>query len=58
MNEYQDIISLPHYELKYHPRMSMEKRAAQFASFDALLGFKEEIKEKGRRTTLKKQLTE
>lgn len=58
MNDYQDIMNLPHYELKYHPRMSMEKRAAQFASFDALLGFKEEIKEKGRRTTSKKQLTE
>ncbi len=58
MNDYQDIIDLPHYELKYHERMSMEKRAAQFASFDALLGFKEEIKEKGRRTTKEKQLTE
>ena len=56
--EYQDIINLPHYELKYHERMSMEKRASQFASFDALLGFKEEIKEKGRKTTSKKQLTE
>ena len=58
MNEYLDILNLPHYEPRYHPRMSMDKRAAQFASFDALLGFKEEIKEKGRKTSSKKQLTE
>jgi len=58
MKEYLDIINMPHYELRYHPRMSMEKRAAQFAPFDALTGYKEEIKETSRTTTPRKILTE
>ena len=32
-NDYDDIINLPHYEPKHHPRMSMWNRAAQFAPF-------------------------
>ena len=39
MNKYDDIINLPHYELKNHKRMSMESRAAQFAPFAALTGY-------------------
>lgn len=39
MGEYDDIINLPHYEPKNHPRMSMWKRAAQFAPFAALTGY-------------------
>ena len=31
MGDYDDIINLPHYEPKRHPRMSMMARAAQFA---------------------------
>ena len=31
MDHYDDIINLPHYEPKHHPRMSMWNRAAQFA---------------------------
>ena len=45
MNEYMDILTFPHYELRYHERMSLENRAAQFAPFDALTGYKEEINE-------------
>jgi len=46
MNDnYEDIINLPHYEPKRHPRMSMEARAAQFAPFAALTGYEEAIKE-------------
>ena len=28
-HDYDDIINLPHYEPKHHPRMSMWNRAAQ-----------------------------
>ena len=43
---YWEMIGLPHYELRYHPRMSMEKRAFQFAPFSALVGYEEAILEK------------
>ena len=44
-NDYDDIINLPHYEPKHHPRMSMWNRAAQFAPFAALTGFDAAIKD-------------
>ena len=50
MSKYDDIINLEHYELKYHTKMSMESRAAQFAPFAALTGYSEEIKEVSRLT--------
>ena len=46
MDNYDDIINLPHYEPKHHPRMSMWSRAAQFAPFAALTGFDAAIQEK------------
>lgn len=45
MNQYDDIISLPHFEPKHHKRMSMQARAAQFAPFAALTGYDEAIKQ-------------
>ena len=45
MGNYDDIINLPHYELKHHPRMSMWNRAAQFAPFAALRGYDAAIKD-------------
>ena len=45
MDNYDDIINLPHYEPKYHPRMSMLNRAAQFAPFAALTGYDAAIRE-------------
>ena len=48
MENYDDIINLPHYEPKHHPRMSMWNRAAQFAPFAALTGYDDAIKESGR----------
>ena len=42
---YADIIELPHYEPKHHPRMSMWNRAAQFAPFAALTGYDAAIKD-------------
>ena len=58
MNEYLDILNIPHYELRYHPRMSIEARASQFAPFDALTGYKEGINEVKRLTTKRKILLE
>ncbi len=48
MNEaekYEDIINLPHHESQNHPHMSMMQRAAQFAPFAALVGYKETIQD-------------
>ena len=45
INDYDDIINLPHYEPKHHPRMSMWNRAAQFAPFAALVGYDAAIKD-------------
>lgn len=53
MNKYDDIINLPHYELKYHTRMSIDKRAGQFSPFAALTGYDDEIKETARLTSNK-----
>ena len=50
MGNYDDIINLPHYEPKHHPRMSMWNRAAQFAPFAALTGYDAAILESGRLT--------
>ena len=44
-SDYDDIINLPHYEPKHHPRMSMWNRAAQFAPFAALTGYEDAIKD-------------
>ncbi len=43
-HDYDDIINLPHYEPKHHPRMSMWNRAAQFAPFAALTGYDDAIR--------------
>lgn len=43
--KYEDIINLPHYVSKKHPRMSLEARSAQFAPFSALTGYDEVIRE-------------
>lgn len=43
MNDFDDIINLPHPVSKIHPRMSMYNRAAQFAPFAALTGHNEAI---------------
>ena len=47
---YADIIDLPHHDPspQKHPRMSLDKRAAQFAPFAALSGYEEMIREESR----------
>jgi hypothetical protein len=44
MDNYDDIINLPHHVSKRHPQMSMWNRAAQFAPFAALTGYDDAIK--------------
>ncbi len=45
MDNYEDIINLPHPVSKKHPQMSMMQRAAQFAPFAALTGYDDAISE-------------
>ena len=45
MDNYDDIIDLPHHVSKKHPKLSMEQRAAQFAPFSALTGYGEAVEE-------------
>jgi hypothetical protein len=50
MNNYDDIINLPHHVSKKHPQMSMWNRAAQFAPFAALTGYDNAIKDTAQET--------
>ena len=57
-SKYDDIIGLPHYEPKYHPRMPIENRAAQFAPFAALTGHAAAIAETARLTDRPPELSD
>ncbi len=50
MNKYDDIIFMPHHVSKYYPRMSLSERSAQFAPYDALEGYSDQVKETERIT--------
>ena len=50
MNDYGDIINLPHHVSKKHAPMDMIKRAAQFAPFAALTGYDAAVEEAARVT--------
>ena len=58
MENYNDIINLPHYEPKKHPRMNRTMRAAQFAPFAALTGYGDAVKETARYTEKRIELNE
>ena len=58
MIKYQNMIDLPHPAPKYHIRMPIENRAAQFAPFAALTGYEEAVKEARRLTDHKPELSE
>lgn len=53
---YADIIHLPYRQTKHQPHMSMQQRAAQFAPFSALSGFREALQERARVTEKFRQL--
>ena len=57
-DDYEDLIQLPHYEPKHHPRMPLKDRAAQFAPFAALTGHAEAIEETARRIGTRMELGE
>ena len=57
-DNYEDIIDLPHYNPKNHPRMSIESRAAQFAPFAALTGYDDAVKETARLTDKRIEIDE
>ena len=57
-HQYDDIINLPHHVSATRPRMSMIDRAAQFSPFAALTGYDAAIKETGRLTDQRIELTE
>ena len=58
MEQYEDIINLPHHVSATRPQMSMLDRAAQFSPFAALTGYDAAIKETGRLTDEKIELDE
>lgn len=58
MENYKDIINLPHYRSKKRPHMSLHDRAAQFSPFAALTGHDDAIKETARLTDKKIELDE
>lgn len=56
--EYEDIIHLPHPVSLRHPPMSSMNRAAQFSPFAALNGYDDAIRETGRLTQERVELTQ
>ncbi len=58
MENYDDIINLPHFTSKKHKRMSLMSRAVQFAPFAALTGLDEQVDETARHVDTKHVLTD
>ena len=58
MDKYKDIINLPHKQSSKRPHMSLLDRAAQFAPFAALTGYDDAIKETGRLTDERIEMSE
>ena len=56
MNNYDDIINMPHHVSKIRKPMSLQNRSAQFAPFSALTGYDEKIREVARETSKKIEL--
>lgn len=55
---YKDILTLPYPRPSCHQKMPPDKRAAQFAPFQALTGYEDEIQETGRTTDAEAELSE
>jgi len=58
MNNYRDIINLPHHVSANRPQMPLRDRAAQFSPFAALTGYEDVIKESARLTDERLELSE
>ena len=57
-HRYDDIITLPHHESVWHPKLSKESYAAQFSPFAALTGYDGVIRETERLTDEMPERTE
>ena len=58
MNKYKDIINLPHHVSSTRKPMTLYNRAAQFATFAALTGYDDAIKETSRLTDKKIEISD
>lgn len=58
IEDFSDIINLPHFVSAKRPLMSMTNRAAQFSSFAALSGYEDEVDEVARFTDSFDDMTE
>ena len=58
MNNYDDIINMPHHVSKIRKPMSLQNRSAQFAPFSALTTYDDRIREVARETSKKIELDE
>ena len=58
IDNYEDIINLPHHISKKYPRMSLEARSAQFAPYAALTGYDEVLAETARITNARIEIDE
>ena len=56
MNNYDDIINMPHHVSKIRKPMSLQNRSAQFAPFSALTTYDEKVREVARETSKKIEL--
>lgn len=56
MNNYDDIINMPHHISKTRKPMSLQNRSAQFAPFSALTTYDEKVREVARETSKKIEL--
>ena len=58
MDSYNDILNIEMFNPKYHPRMSIYNRSAQFAPFAALTGYEDQVIEVARLTDTKRDITD
>lgn len=58
IEDYQDILDLPHHVSEHRTHMSMTDRAAQFSPFAALTGYDAAVKETERLTDQRLELDE
>ena len=58
IQDYEDIIHLPHHQSQVRPHMSNYDRAAQFSPFAALTGYEAAVKETARLTDERVELDE
>lgn len=56
LEDYKDIINLPHHVSKVHKPMPIEARAAQFGAFAALTGYGDEIDKTAKNSIKEREL--